>query len=231
MDGEVIYFDADRGIGFITGRDGNRYVFDRADIIGDDRVAKGAKIRFSVDGDHARAIEHMGPRPASARANAVPSPLSTAQGSVPSVAGGDVDTPAQEPGPAPGMFAHFRRCLTARYANFRDRATRKEYWSFVLFSMIALVVLGIAGFMVDAAMGNEEEPVLTIVLVVIYALALIIPGLAVTVRRIHDIGLSGWFILLNFIPSIGALIIFVFTLIPSQKHPNKWGSVPAGIRV
>ena len=50
-------------------------------------------------------------------------------------------------------------------------------------------------------------------------------------RRQHDIGLSGWFYLLILIPYVGGLIIFVFTLIPSQKHDNKWGPVPYGVRV
>ncbi|MDO8933008.1 MAG: DUF805 domain-containing protein, partial [Rhodocyclaceae bacterium] len=49
--------------------------------------------------------------------------------------------------------------------------------------------------------------------------------------RLHDIGLSGWFYLLVFVPSVGSLIIFVMTLIPSQKHDNKWGPVPHGIRI
>jgi uncharacterized membrane protein YhaH (DUF805 family) len=51
----------------------------------------------------------------------------------------------------------------------------------------------------------------------------------VTVRRIHDLGLSGWFYLLVFVPYVGSLIIFVFTVMPTQKNENKWGPVPAGI--
>jgi uncharacterized membrane protein YhaH (DUF805 family) len=51
------------------------------------------------------------------------------------------------------------------------------------------------------------------------------------VRRIHDMGLSGWFYLLVFVPYIGALIVFVFTLLPSQRQDNRWGSVPEGIRL
>ena len=65
----------------------------------------------------------------------------------------------------------------------------------------------------------------------LFFLATFIPSLAITVRRIHDIGLSGWFYLLILIPYIGGLIILVFTLVPSQKNDNKWGPVPEGIRV
>src|SRR5690606_19853716 len=121
--------------------------------------------------------------------------------------------------------------LTARYARFRGRATRKEYWGFVLFSLISAALVAALGFVIDAAMGNADEPAVTMIVLALFGLALIIPGLAVTVRRIHDIGLSGWLILLNFVPTFGSLIIFVFTVVPSQRHPNKWGPVPAGVRI
>jgi len=62
-------------------------------------------------------------------------------------------------------------------------------------------------------------------------LATIVPSIAITVRRQHDIGLSGWFYLLILLPYLGGMIIFVFSLIPSQKHENKWGPVPAGVRL
>ena len=65
----------------------------------------------------------------------------------------------------------------------------------------------------------------------LFLLATFIPGLALIVRRQHDIGLSGWFYLLVLVPYVGGLIVFVFTLIPSQKHDNKWGPVPYGVRI
>ena len=65
----------------------------------------------------------------------------------------------------------------------------------------------------------------------LFLLATFLPGLALVVRRQHDIGLSGWFYLLVLIPYVGGLIVFVFTLIPSQKHDNKWGPVPYGVKV
>jgi uncharacterized membrane protein YhaH (DUF805 family)/cold shock CspA family protein len=248
MNGEVIYFDAERGVGFIAGRDGNRYVFDRADIIGADRLAKGAAVDFSVDEDRARAVKPLVQR--GSRVLERPAPAPSAAGSVPSVAGslGEVaDAVAhddiQEAGETPGIFGFFRRCITANYANFRGRARRKEFWSFALVSMVVILALTGIGFAIDVASGNltsrevgdqtnlSGAPVATMLLGGLVWLALIIPSVAVTVRRIHDIGLSGWFFLLNFIPSVGGLIVFVFTLIPSQRHPNKWGPVPAGVRL
>ena len=130
-----------------------------------------------------------------------------------------------------GLFGHFRRAVTGRYADFRSRATRTEYWSFVLFFIVTMVALSLVGVMLDLAAGNldDEEPFFTMALAGLTGIALFLPGLAVTVRRIHDIGLSGWFALLGLIPSVGSLIILVFSLIPSQKHENRWGPPPAGL--
>jgi uncharacterized membrane protein YhaH (DUF805 family) len=84
---------------------------------------------------------------------------------------------------------------------------------------------------VDAALDNlDDTPVATIGLPVLLFLATIVPALAVTIRRLHDIGLSGWFYLVVFIPSVGSLIILVMTLMPSQKHENRWGPAPEGDR-
>lgn len=246
MNGEVIYFDADRGTGFIAGRDGNRYVFDRADIVGTDRLAKGAAVDFSIDEDRARSVRPLVQRGSRVLERQAPAPSAGSAGSVPSVAGplGEIaGADIQEEGAGPGLFGYFRRCITVDYANFGGRARRKEFWSFVMVSMAVIVLLTAIGFAVDIASGNltsrevgdqtnlSGAPIATMLLGGLLWLALIIPSIAVTVRRIHDIGLSGWFFLLNFIPSVGGLIVFVFMLIPSQRHPNKWGPVPAGVRL
>ena len=225
MNGEVIYFDSERGVGFATGADGNRYVFDRDDL-GEQSVSKGAKIEFRADGDRAREI--------AVRVTARGRPVSTVPAVGPAAGEGASETPASAaapPAPAASLYGYFRRTLTPNYANFQGRARRKEYWGFVLFSAIGMLLVGIVAFTVGSALGSNEaeEPVWTSLATGLVALALFVPSLAVTVRRQHDIGLSGWFILLWFVPWIGALIIFVFTLIPSQKHDNRWGPVPEGV--
>jgi uncharacterized membrane protein YhaH (DUF805 family)/cold shock CspA family protein len=242
MKGEIIYFDADRGVGFIAGRDGNRYVFDRADIAGGARLAKGAAVEFAAEGDRAREVAALG----AARAPASRPVAAPGGGSVPTIQStaseleaGDV----QDLSDAPGLFGYFRRCITADYSNFRGRARRREFWSFALFSFVGLMLLTVAGIGFDFAAGNMAEiatdsdfsadgaPLITFALTGLATLALVVPSIAVTVRRIHDIGLSGWFWLITFVPSVGSLIILVFTLIPSQRHPNRWGPVPAGVRL
>ena len=86
---------------------------------------------------------------------------------------------------------------------------------------------------IDAALGNLKPgnavPAITVAALGILFLGSIVPHIAVTVRRQHDIGISGWFYLLIFLPYLGNLIILVFTLIPSQANENKWGPIPAGI--
>ena len=246
MEGEVIYFDADRGIGFITGRDGNRYVFDRADAAGAEHLAKGVKVRFSVTGDRAREIQPTEARRHSQAEAATPLRDGMRSGSVPAVSGAGQASSnyadVQESTDGLGVFGYFRRCVTSRYFNFSGRARRKEFWSFAFISIGVLIILTAAGIVIDIASGNltttvgvntdvTGTPHATIVLSGLAWLVLVVPSLAVTVRRIHDLGLAGWFILLNFVPWIGSLIILVFTLIPSQRHPNKWGPVPAGIRL
>ena len=219
--GEILHFDDERGSGFIAGDDGSRYVFVRADLGGAGPAAKGTRVEFRPDGDRAREIMRMSPQPWGAASAAEAATVADAPA---------LPIPA-EPGPGLGLFAYFRKCL-AHYADFRGRARRKEYWGFTLFVVIGLTLASVVGLGLDSALGNFDHstgPVVTAILVSLLWLAVLIPSLAVTVRRQHDIGISGWFILLMLIPSIGWLIILVFALIPTEKHPNKWGLVPAGV--
>lgn len=227
--GEVIYFDAERGIGFATGMNGNRYVFDRHDLGAVESVAKGARIAFRPEGDRARDIALAQP---AARAPAAPPAAAGVPATAVGVPAGSHAVPTVPGGAAPGLFGYFRRAIGASYANFRGRARRKEYWGFVLFAALAMVLAAGIGFMLGQMLGIDEErdPVVTSIAIGFTGLLLLIPSLAVTVRRQHDIGLSGWFLLLWLIPTVGALIVLVFTLIPSQKHENRWGPVPDGIR-
>ena len=225
VQGEVLYFDAERGVGFISGTDGNRYHFDRADLSGRSDTHKGERVEFLTAGNRAQNVASLDARPASSP-DAADASLPGAR-NVPTIS-----QSAALPATAASrsLFGYFRSCITGRYANFRGRARRKEYWGFLLFAMLMAVVMALLGATVDGMIGNldREEPVFTTILALLAVVAILVPSLAVTVRRIHDIGLSGWFVLLGLIPSVGNLIILVFALIPSQKHTNKWGDVPAG---
>ncbi|MFI8003934.1 DUF805 domain-containing protein [Streptomyces sp. NPDC086010] len=101
------------------------------------------------------------------------------------------------------------------YAGFSGRARRKEYWMFFLFHIIvALVLIGL-GVVIDS-----QIPYL------IYAVALIIPTLAVTVRRLHDTGRSGWWFLISFVPLVGAIVLLVFTCLEGVRDVNEYGADP-----
>ena len=109
-----------------------------------------------------------------------------------------------------------------KYAVFGGRARRKEYWYFALFSMlisIALTILdGVTGFLsVETGMG---------LLIGIYSLAVLIPSIAVSVRRLHDTNRSGWWLLIALIPLIGVIVLIVFFFSDSQPGVNKYGLNP-----
>jgi uncharacterized membrane protein YhaH (DUF805 family) len=110
------------------------------------------------------------------------------------------------------------------FVNFNDRASRSEYWWFQLFFFVALAT---ADF-IDVMMGDLAEVSFNWFGTVAF-LGLIIPNLAVTVRRLHDLGYSGWFILLVFIPCLGSiigLVILVFMMVEGQSQINDYGTVP-----
>ena len=106
------------------------------------------------------------------------------------------------------------------YFNFSGRATRPEYWWFVLF----LVVLGIATAIVDFVVLGVDPASTSIGPVnAIFTLATIVPSLAVSVRRLHDIDRTGWWLLLALIPLIGFIILIVWACQPSTPGPNRFG--------
>ncbi len=108
------------------------------------------------------------------------------------------------------------------YADFSGRARRKEYWFFVLFNFIFAAVLGF----VDGLTGSHVQELGIGILSGIYLLAMIIPNISVTVRRLHDIDKSGWWLLIAFVPLLGSIILLVFLLKDSQTVDNRFGANP-----
>ena len=120
-----------------------------------------------------------------------------------------------------------------RYADFSGRSRRLEDWMFVLFLFLllfaAILIVGIAASALpaDSATGETLGAGFIIVGVLVY-LALLIPMIAVQVRRFHDQDLSGWFVLLNLIPYLGGLIVLIFMFIDGTPGPNRFGDDPKG---
>lgn len=108
-----------------------------------------------------------------------------------------------------------------RGLDFAGRSRRREYWMFLLFHIIIMAVL----VLIAGDMDNPEEPSVGI-LANLYMLATLIPAIALTIRRLHDTGRAGWWILLGFIPLIGGLIVLVFMVLDGQAESNKYGPSP-----
>jgi uncharacterized membrane protein YhaH (DUF805 family) len=106
-----------------------------------------------------------------------------------------------------------------KYAVFDGRARRKEYWMYALFNSIIILVLVLLG-----TMSNSYKAGMA--LFDLYALATLIPGLAVTVRRLHDTGRSGLWFLIVLVPFIGGIVLFVFTVLDSDPGENEYGPNP-----
>ena len=119
----------------------------------------------------------------------------------------------------------FIKCIK-QYADFKGRARRKEYWMFTLFYLLFLLPLAV---LVGIEIGLEIEVPIFTILFVLFIFALIVPTYAVTARRLHDTGRSGWWILINFIPYIGGIWLFVLTCLDSKPGTNKWGDNPKEI--
>ena len=111
------------------------------------------------------------------------------------------------------LISYWKRVVLEKYADFTGRARRSEYWWFTLANIIAVFVLAILIAVADIFW----------VLYVIYGLALIIPSIAVTIRRLHDTDKSGWWILIALVPFVGGIVLLVFMCIDSTPGTNQWG--------
>lgn len=112
-----------------------------------------------------------------------------------------------------------------KYAVFNGRASRMEYWMYFLFSIIASIVL----VTFDKLLGTEFKDFG--LLNSLYSLAVLLPSLAVFIRRLHDTNRSGWWAFLLLIPFIGFIVILVFLLLESTPGDNKYGPNPNGASI
>ncbi|KLD76391.1 DUF805 domain-containing protein [Xanthomonas hyacinthi] len=116
-----------------------------------------------------------------------------------------------------------------RYADFSGRSRRKEYWMFTLLNIVVITVLmvliGIGGGF-GGQNGTSALSMAAFVLVCLYSLAVLVPSLAVQVRRFHDQGKSGWYVLLGLIPYLGGVVVLVFMFMEGAKGANAYGPDP-----
>ncbi|NGP89396.1 DUF805 domain-containing protein [Fodinibius halophilus] len=116
-----------------------------------------------------------------------------------------------------------------QYADFEGRARRKEYWMFALINMgITFGILILSGLL--ALITSEPTAfIVPAILLTLYSLAIVIPGLAVTIRRLHDTNRSGWWMFINFVPLVGPIALFIFLVEESHPGKNQYGANPKGI--
>ena len=123
------------------------------------------------------------------------------------------------------LLTYWGESFTKHYADFSGRARRSEYWGTVLFNglvNLAFRILLIVGIMLEA----KEVTFLLLICLGVYSLAWLLPGIAVSVRRLHDIGKSGWNLLWILLPIVGAIMLIYWYCQDSQPEENKWGANP-----
>ena len=114
------------------------------------------------------------------------------------------------------LVAAWKRVVLERYALFSGRAGRAEFWWFFLANLIVGAILSLLG----------RAATIFVILYALYGLALIIPSLAVSIRRLHDIGRSGWWILIGLIPIVGVIVLLIFHATAGEPLPNSYGPTP-----
>jgi uncharacterized membrane protein YhaH (DUF805 family) len=141
---------------------------------------------------------------------------------------GVTETPTEE-----GNTMKYYLLAFKKYGDFSGRATRTEYWMFNLVHAIVLLFLYFGAFgssifetTSDPYYGTYEMSTLELVFMLLYyaySLGVLIANLALTVRRLHDIGRSGFWYFISFIPFLGGLIMLIFMILPSQTEGNRFG--------
>lgn len=198
--GIVLEFDNTTNSGIVSGEDGNRYQFSRADWKESTPPIKGDNIDFAVSGE-GRAIEiYQNPYATNTNSAHIAQHLSNNSTAI----------NAEE---NYSIIDWFKKCLR-NYANFSGRARRKEYWYFVLIQSVLAFIATIIDYIIFSNLG---------LFYFVTALGLFIPSLAVTIRRLHDTSRSGWWMLISIIPLIGSILLIVWLATETKPEVNQWG--------
>ena len=113
-----------------------------------------------------------------------------------------------------------------KYADFNGRLSRKGYWYFVLANSLVATAISLVEYVIRGMPSYSSYYETILILPSIYSLVVLIPSLAAMVRRLHDIGKSGWNTLLFLIPFVGPIVLLVFLFQRGEQEDNKYGAVP-----
>lgn len=109
-----------------------------------------------------------------------------------------------------------------QYADFSGRASKTEYWMFVLFNILFCLAAMVLDNVLNLTVGNLPYGAIYF----LYVFAVLIPGIAVCVRRLHDVGKSGWMILISLVPCVGGIWLLILMLQDSLQMENEYGPIP-----
>ncbi|MFC2264467.1 MAG: DUF805 domain-containing protein [Prevotella conceptionensis] len=118
------------------------------------------------------------------------------------------------------IIGNYKNVLTKKYSDFKGRAGRTEYWLFVLVNVVIVTVFQILMKVVE---GSTAGTLVVSGIFCLFSLALLVPGLAISVRRMHDIGKGGEWFFINFIPVIGAIWFLVLCIKEGEPTANRFG--------
>lgn len=199
MKGVILDYSIQHNAGVISGDDQNRYNFKGSDWRGQRPPASGDKVDFAIDTEGQAIDVYL----AIGNANSTIQNLSVQLDKISNQNQSEENF---------NIVDWFVKCLK-NYANFTGRARRKEFWFFALTQFIILIIAQI----LDAILGSE------FLFYVLTVLALFIPALAVSIRRLHDIGKSGWWYLIGLVPLIGFILLIIWFATETKQNNNEWG--------
>jgi len=127
------------------------------------------------------------------------------------------------------MIENFKRCFVYKYADFEGRASRSEYWNFFLvYQLLFVAILFTCAFLSYISPLSSVVGVgFGLVILVLMSVVMVIPSVAVAVRRLHDQGRSGGIVFVGLVPVIGTIILLVLMALPGESHTNRFG-LPTG---
>lgn len=198
MKGQILDYSIQTNLGIITTDDQKRYEFTGAEWRGQNTPKRGDHVDFDINPE-GKAVQVF-------TALSSSNPIYNLTEQLDKISNQD-QAESQF-----NMIDWFVKCLK-NYANFKGRARRKEFWFFTLVQFIILIIAQI----IDSVIGTE------FVLYALIVLALLIPSLAVSVRRLHDLSKSGWWYLIALIPLIGAIILIIWFATETKAEVNQWG--------
>ena len=206
MKGKVLDFSIQKGGGLILGDDGQRYLFVASEWQEQSLPLRDVVVDFEAAGKYAKGVYLL--------AQTVPQ----IQAVTPTVKAKPLKATENK---EPSLLDLAISAVKHKYLLFNGRASRKEFWAVMLFSVLisfALQLLYTLGFAISDNLG-----LLLALPFVIFALGMVIPQLAVSVRRLHDTDKSGWWLVLGFIPIFGTIALIVLFSLASSESDNRFG--------